>query len=163
MRSSTEHYTHGTATEKMFRTYSWLWIELKIGWSPQIFHDGVCSGLFSLAAISKADFFFFYCWKLTKLYLLDKGQMTLALRVNVRAVISHILKLTYFIPTHSKTTLNCLRKLFFLIFSELAVTGCIQTWGKWILSLAIVPAPPPPPDSNSHLWEYPPSLSSPAT
>lgn len=32
--------------------------ELKIGWSPQIFHDGVCSGLFSLAAISKADFFF---------------------------------------------------------------------------------------------------------
>lgn len=107
--------------------------------------------------------FFFYCWKLTKLYLLDKGQMTLALPVNVRAVISHILKLTYFIPTHSKTTRNCLGKLFFLIFSKLAVRGCIQMWGKWILSPAIVPALPPPPDSNSHLWEHPPSLSSPAT
>lgn len=62
--------------------------ELKIGLSPQLSHGGVCSGWVSLAAVSKA--YFFNCWELIELYLLDIGQMTSALQVNGKAVISRI-------------------------------------------------------------------------
>lgn len=133
--------------------------ELKIGSSPQISHSGVCSGWVSLAAVSKA--YFFNCWELIEVYLLDIGQMTPALQVNGKTVISHILKLPYFMGIHSRAAHNCSekKKMFFLILSVLAVRDCLRTWGEWVLSFRpCQPSPQPatPGRGQSPLWEHRP-------